>query len=166
MDRANLIALIYLMVVSGVIILFNSLIIYYLYLLEDSKCNCIKDWRHDFVKYYSMIMIAFLIINMFLRKNHIYLNLVLFIVGVVNLYALFSYVGELQETQCNCSMEHSELNSFINFLRWLYLIGYAFWAFGIIMGLVMIYKIRKLSSSSNKSVARSSARSSSSSKKA
>jgi hypothetical protein len=143
----EMITLLYLLIVSGIIILFNSLIIYYLYLLEDSKCNCIRDWRHDFVKYYSMIMIAFLIINIFLRKNHIYLSLVLFLVGVVNLYSFFSYVGELQETKCACALEHSNLNSFINFLRWLYLIGYVFWGFGVVMGLVMLYKFRNFNNS-------------------
>ena len=43
--------------ISGAVIavLYNILVVSYIVSLEDKKCGCITDWRHDFIKYYSII---------------------------------------------------------------------------------------------------------------
>ena len=35
---------------SIITIIYNLLIVSYIMQLEDAKCGCITDWRHDFIK--------------------------------------------------------------------------------------------------------------------
>lgn len=102
-------------------------IIYYLYNLEDKDCNCIRDWRHNFIKYYSMTVVIISLLTFILNDNKkiiLYVNMILFSLTLVNLYAFFTYIGDLNQTKCSCAIDkQSTLNSFMNFLRWLQLIG-------------------------------------------
>lgn len=102
-------------------------IIYYLYNLEDKDCNCIRDWRHNFIKYYSMTVIVISLLTFILNDNKkiiLYVNIILFSLTLVNLYAFFTYIGDLNKTKCSCAIDKQPtLNSFMNFLRWLQLIG-------------------------------------------
>ena len=54
------------LIILSVVILINSLIIYFMYELEGKNCNCISDWRHDFIKYYAMFIIAWSILSLVL----------------------------------------------------------------------------------------------------
>jgi len=117
------------MILSTIIgISYSLLIIYYLNNLEDVSCKCIIDWRYYFIKYTAVLSILnsilFLIlnINIFHPKNKVFLY-IFAIIGLVNLYAFFTYIGDLQSTKCSCAVEKQEnLTKFFNIMRYLQLI--------------------------------------------
>ena len=94
----NMMAIIILALVLNLLfIVVNSFIIYYLYNLEDKKCNCNRDWRHDYIKYVSMFMIFNNILNLFSIELNIikYLKGIIFILSIINIYAFYTYISEL-----------------------------------------------------------------------
>jgi uncharacterized membrane protein len=105
-------------------ILYNLLILVYLVKLEDNTCNCKRDWRHDFIKYFSIVLILLGLIKLVLGMNrdHILvklLGLVLGLAWLVNLYCLFTYVGDLDETNCACARDKQRYMHYFLFLwRW------------------------------------------------
>ena len=39
-------------------IIYNIFVLAYILNLEGKDCNCFRDWRHDFMKYYSISLIV------------------------------------------------------------------------------------------------------------
>jgi len=107
---------------------YNLVLIYYLNNLENASCKCIIDWRYYFIKYMAVfsilntvLLLAFKI-NVFTHKSNIYLY-IFALLGIVNLYAFFTYVGDLQSTKCSCAVEKQEkLTEFFNIMRYLNII--------------------------------------------
>ena len=56
---------------------FIVILFFHVYKLENEKCVCSRDWRRDFIKYYTSIVIArILIFNFLLRcKNKLIIAL-------------------------------------------------------------------------------------------
>jgi hypothetical protein len=106
-------------------LLFQGLIIYYLYNLEGADCNCIRDWRHNYIKYFAIFLIGFAgicVIMPSLSTNMVVIALTM-ILSIVNLYAFFTYIGDLNTTQCSCAIhKQPNLNSFMHFIRWVQVI--------------------------------------------
>lgn len=95
-----------------VIILYYLLVLGYLITLEGKSCNCIRDWRHDFLKYYSMLMIIITLIFMIFSKSMMsnklimqILQVILMIAFLINVWCLYTYIGDLDATMCSCSIE-------------------------------------------------------------
>ena len=105
----------------------QGLIIYYLYNLEGIDCNCIRDWRHNYIKYFAIFLICWYglhIIVPSLSKKYIALTIIIMILGLINLYAFFTYIGDLNTTKCICAIDKQPiLNGILNFLRWFQLIS-------------------------------------------
>ena len=103
-------------------LIIQGLIIYYLYNLESKDCNCIRDWRHNYIKYFAIFIIIFNAFNFTfvnMPKAAMSLGVLLILLQLVNIYAFFTYVGELNETKCKCAVDKQPvLNSFMNALRW------------------------------------------------
>ena len=108
--------------ISGIIIIIQGSILYYLYNLEGSECNCIRDWRHNFIKGMSIINII-LSSLVCLRVGITFMTQLTFIIGIatlINFYAFFTYVGELNKTKCICAIDKQPiLNNLMNILRWI-----------------------------------------------
>jgi hypothetical protein len=108
----------------------QGLIIYYLYNLEGVDCNCINDWRHNYIKYFAIFLICWYglhIIVPSLSKKYIALTVIIMILSLINFYAFFTYIGDLNATKCICAVDKQPtLNSFLNFVRWFQLIGMLF----------------------------------------
>ena len=95
----------------------NSLIIYYLVNLEDETCNCIYDWRHDFVKYYSIFNIVFSILTIIFidSLNITSISGIIGLLSLFNFYAFFTYIRDLNNTNCICAVEkQKKLHEFLN----------------------------------------------------
>jgi hypothetical protein len=95
---------------SIIIILYNLLILNYIVQLEDKKCGCITDWRHDFIKNFSIILIVWGIISILfnLTKNNGFVKLIknlLNIAALINIWCLYTYVGDLDKTKCMCAID-------------------------------------------------------------
>lgn len=119
----------------------NIAIIYYILGLEKDKCKCVRDWRHDYIKYYTAVVIAinvlFLVSDFKLRifisglaGNSIFFKVIV-VIGLailtaigVQIYSIFTYVGDLNKTKCTCATEDMRtLNRVMLVLRWFYIIG-------------------------------------------
>ena len=99
-----------------VIILINLLILNYIFKLEKISCECSKDWKRDYIKYFSYISIVIILIMfcfavsgkknlMKLMKNKffiIFINL-FSIASLVNIYSLFKYSQQMVLSLCECS---------------------------------------------------------------
>jgi len=102
--------------------LYYSSILYYLYNLEDINCNCIRDWRHNFIKGMCLLGIFLGIVNLAGVNTtvHKIIIIILLILGLFNIYAFFTYIGELNYTKCACAVDKQpNLNSIMQFLRWM-----------------------------------------------
>ena len=116
-------------------LIIQCLILYYLYNLESTDCNCIRDWRHNYIKYFAIFIIVYsamniIIVNM--PRALITIGMIMIIFQLINLYAFFTYVGDLNDTKCKCAVEKQPLlNSTMNVLRWVQFIAF-------VMGLLVI----------------------------
>ena len=98
---------------------------YYVMQLEKETCDCIKDWRHRFLKYMlfgntvlfglNMALLNFSIIGTEVHKT-LYVMTVL--IGVVNTYSYFTYVTDLNKTKCNCLKDMPQINEFLSVMKW------------------------------------------------
>ena len=120
-------------------ILIQSSILYYLYILEDVDCNCIRDWRHNFIKGFSVLVIFLGLLGVafnFNLKNYKWINLVYTLISFVNLYAFITYVGELNATKCACAVsKHPNINSLMQIYRWVYIVVLALGIIALILAL-------------------------------
>ena len=117
----------------------NILIIYYLINLEDVNCKCIMDWRHNYIKYVSIFNIICNVLILF-NINIENLSSINVILDIINIYAFFTYIGDLNYTKCECAVVKQEnLNYFLNIWRYaiiiIPLIGLLF-----VLGIISYYK--------------------------
>lgn len=112
-------------------ILYNLLVLIYLVKLEDNTCNCLRDWRHDFIKYFSTVLILLGVIKLLVGLNRDsvlvkILGVVLGIGWIVNLYSLFTYVGDLDKMNCSCARDKQRYMHYFLFLwRWVLVLSFA-----------------------------------------
>ena len=101
------------------VIIVNSIILALMIKLQDVSCNCLVDWRNWFVVGYSGAMILLALIAPFIagtgnltngkttKKSkatawQIILFVIVFSSIVLNIYALYSYTRDLEDSQCSC----------------------------------------------------------------
>lgn len=92
------------------VFLANMYILSYVYLLELNNCECSRDWRRDYIFYYSIIyiftVISFLLLPDIFYKNMglaILLKVMLALLLLVNIYCLYTYADKLEKIKCKCS---------------------------------------------------------------
>jgi len=128
----------------GVVVtsIINLIIIYYLYNLEDKTCNCIRDWRHDYIKYLSMFMIVYNILSLFfiiLIESHIF-KIIMVILSIINIYAFFTYITELNNTKCECAViKQKQIHKFLMVWRYVLFIIPIILIFAIFSLFYLIY---------------------------
>jgi preprotein translocase subunit SecE len=84
----------------------QSVTLYYLYKLEDANCNCIMDWRHNFAKYFALSTLLLSAVIFVTAKTHLNKLLILmYVLSLISLYAFYTYIGDLEKTQCNCAVK-------------------------------------------------------------
>ena len=107
-------------------IIFNLLVIMYIVNLEDKSCNCIYDWRHDYIKYFSCILVVLGMFTLLVCVDRTsilakLLKFVLFIGFLVNAYCLFTYIGDLDNKHCKCAVEQQKAMHYFLYL-WRYVL--------------------------------------------
>ena len=126
-------------------LLCNGMILYYLYNLEDITCQCIRDWRHNFIKAMSYIALTIAIIPLFgLDVNKMFPKLlfVIVVLGFINIYSIYTYVGDLNETKCSCAVDKQpKLNWFMNAYRYFVLGMLSFMLILAIIGILFFLKM-------------------------
>uniref|UniRef100_A0A6C0HNG0 Uncharacterized protein n=1 Tax=viral metagenome TaxID=1070528 RepID=A0A6C0HNG0_9ZZZZ len=99
------------------------MILYYVYKLDDPKCDCVMDWRNPFIKYWTIATLFIICINASLGTNPI-IMIITSIMTAVGVYALFTYIGDINEKQCKCAIDNMPfINNFLYYYRWLMIIG-------------------------------------------
>ena len=108
-----------------VAIIWQSLILLYLYKLEESDCKCIidwkNDWRHSYIKNFTIVLICINILKLLMTKlrNSKLLSSVLIVLDLINLYAFFTYINDLNKNNCNCATEKQYfLNMLLQVFVW------------------------------------------------
>jgi hypothetical protein len=97
-------------------------VLYYLYNLEDANCNCIRDWRHNFCKAYALLVLGIGVLLIAFQHLNKGLIILYHIFGLINVYAFFTYIGDLNSTQCVCAVNNQpNLNNVMRFYRWILL---------------------------------------------
>ena len=98
-------------------------VLYYLYNLEDADCNCIRDWRHNFCKVFALLVLGIGVILIGLQHLCKGFMILYYIIGLINVYAFFTYIGDLNATQCSCAVnKQSKMNGVMRIYRWLLII--------------------------------------------
>lgn len=126
---------------SLVTLAINIAVISYVFGLEKDKCKCVRDWRHDYIKYYTGVMIALNLITLFTGAKlsvitqgpvgsqlvvvvAMFIALAMVAAVGVQIYSIFTYVGDLNKTKCLCATEDMRtLNRTMLVLRWVYIAG-------------------------------------------
>lgn len=97
----------------------NVSILIYISNVEQATCKCVNDWRQKFIKYCALFTIGALFfarVRMTLPKIAM---IVLFIVQIINVFALFSFVGDLNKMKCSCAVkDQAKLHTFLNTWRY------------------------------------------------
>lgn len=95
-----------------------GLLFYYVYSLEQEKCDCSIDWRRQYIYYFTIgifiyILLAFIIPS--LRTNFLMANLLAIAAGF-NLYCVYTYVRDLEVSNCVCAVrDHFYIHDFLKF---------------------------------------------------
>ena len=138
-----------LIIMTLVSVLYQGVILNYVMNLEDKLCNCIRDWRHDFVKYFSTAMICWAILILLLAltgfKNEMLkqllkvLSIVLSLCNLVNIWCLYTYVGDLNSTNCSCAIDKQRIsNDFLYIWRYVLVAGVILGLLGVLISALLI----------------------------
>lgn len=142
-------------VVGGIIL--NGIFLHYVYTLEKNQCGCSDDWRRDYIKYYSIIMITSVILvalaPLIKSKNFIHILMTIYgvvgLAGLVNLYCLFSYSKKLRQEMCKCS--NSWERTFI--YTYSIIVG-VLWILAFVLSILLIPRVIIINVNSAKKVTR------------
>lgn len=95
----------------------------YVYKLENPECKCTVDWRNTFIKYWTVLSILLAFLNGSVIRSPI-LAFILVIMNAINVYALFTYVGDINAQQCKCATENMRyINDILYYWRYVMVIG-------------------------------------------
>ena len=96
-------------IITALISILWLYILTYIMKLEKIGCKCSEGWKRTFIKYYIIVILVFLVIQMFEFKLPIEISLItsfvkiLFTIAFV--FIVFNYVNYLKETKCQCSID-------------------------------------------------------------
>lgn len=110
-------------------VLVNGLILYYVYYLEQDKCNCDRDWRHDYIKYFSLTLIVLntllLVVSDYLcLTTQSYIISFMIVFNLINIYCIYTYIGELDRDKCLCAVkDNAVLHTVLYYYRYLLILS-------------------------------------------
>lgn len=91
-------------------LILNFIFLNYVDKLEKIKCGCSQDWRRDFIKVYSILVIVLVCAGFFLDtkkllKNNTVLGFLTLVqlAGFIYLYCLYTFSRDLKNGNCECS---------------------------------------------------------------
>ena len=99
-----------------IITYFINIVLYFItfswiIMMEKQNCECSADWRRDFIKYYLVCIVIFImasLINIFFLNNKFnvifnYLKYVFLLSEIVFITIVFLYIRDLIKKRCECS---------------------------------------------------------------
>jgi len=122
-------------------IIYNICVLIYVLNLENEECKCFRDWRHEFMKYYSFGLIVWgmfsLAFNLYESKNEV-INIakkLAMVAYFINVWSVYSYIGILDYTQCKCAIQQTKKTHYFLYLFRYILVAFVF--LGLIGGIMM-----------------------------
>jgi hypothetical protein len=99
-----------------VALIISSIVLALMIKLRNESCNCLLDWRNMYVLVYSVIVIIveLVAIGLLYVRNYKIMKIldsttmkgIMYVIIpcalVLNLYCLFSYTQDLENSKCNC----------------------------------------------------------------
>jgi hypothetical protein len=137
-------------------IIINTALLIWVVRLSAKHCGCIGGWRQEFIKYFA----GFTILVGVLRLMNSYgyftgfsaalpqvilvllsiVALVYLVASLINIYAVITYVDDINETECACAIKGmSGLNKAMIVLRWLYIAGLCLFGAMLLYTLAMLF---------------------------
>ena len=101
-------------------IIIFSVFLSYILNLEKDRCQCSKGWERSYIKYFSLTIIIFSLIEIIFSKVYYKLIMVHNILGlgsIIFIYAVLKYVHDLKKEDCECSINWKR--SLLNFYAWM-----------------------------------------------
>ena len=120
-------------------IIVNLLVLYLIHIRNKNNCDCSEKyrWKQEFIKYYAFITISIILLIYVIPFVFIIFNLktlgsllsifinslpfkfllsVFIAIGFFNIYFIFRYTRELEESKCNCDIESEKMiRKFLNY---------------------------------------------------
>jgi hypothetical protein len=125
-------------------IIYNIFVLSYILNLEKQDCHCFRDWRHDFMKYYSIALILWGVLTIgftIYNVNNEFINVIRQIsvfAYLVNVWCLYSYIGILDYTNCNCAIITSKKTHYFLYLFRYIVVGLLFTS--LLFTLLLLFK--------------------------
>jgi hypothetical protein len=89
-----------------------SYMLNYIFKLESTGCECAKDWRRDYIQYYLMLLIVYVVVQIcvltmgdlaaVIRMN-MHLTAIMLVLGILFVVFTLQYVHRLKKIKCKCS---------------------------------------------------------------
>ena len=106
MNTINIIKSVPTRISNIIIIAVYSIFLYYILDLESKGCACSADWKRDYIKCYSILVLMFY--GLEIIKPSILLNsrlsvFLLVFFGLLFMFSTVKFISELRNKNCNCS---------------------------------------------------------------
>jgi hypothetical protein len=78
-------------------------------ILEKNKCECSNNWKREFIKYFLLIFISYIILSILFQLTNTnsivfnYIKYILYVAEIVFIIITFIYIQELIKNKCECS---------------------------------------------------------------
>jgi hypothetical protein len=93
-------------VIAAAVLFFviQALIVHYLIKLESIGCKCAMDWRRQYIIFYFVISILYMLSAFFIKRESIpILQTLMVVLGLANVVFTLQYVNKLKKEKCECS---------------------------------------------------------------
>ena len=99
---------------SLIAIAINAYLLNYIMNLEKVNCECSKHWQRDYIKYFSIVVIALSVLMIITTLSGLvatgplagllfFIRAVMLIASLANIFILFHYSTSLKTKECECS---------------------------------------------------------------
>lgn len=112
------------LVLDLLLIIFWAFVVTYVMRLENIGCDCSKDWKRDYIKYYLLVIIPIMILKLFVSLP-VALASLTFVFGLTFVFVVFAYIQELRKKKCECSEAPiRDILEIVNYIQ-IFLVGFA-----------------------------------------
>lgn len=123
----------------------NSYLVNYIFKLETTGCECAKDWRRDYIQYYFILLIVFIVIQfgvLFMGGLSALIGInmafggIMFILGIMFIVFTLQYVHKLKRIKCQCS--EATARTVLEIVAYINLFMYSLIAIKFVVLLIML----------------------------
>jgi len=142
-------------------IIINTALLIWVLRLSDKNCGCIGGWRQELIKYFAGFTIFVGVLRLVNSQGDFkdigsnmpkvilgvlgMLGLVYLVASIVNIYAVITYVDDINETKCACAInDMTRLNKTMIVLRWFYIVGLCLFGAMLLFSFVTYIRTRSI----------------------